>query len=231
MSFISEKVKQTIIESGRAALHATKPDEFEYYACTFELMDSHLDTEEVFHFPIMPTAMSINSQFPVNIKKSGRGYLVQTSDTFVGKSISLNGSFGRKFQTLFHTSTNSSGILSKNLKLRTGYGATKLMESMIDKIRVPDPYGNPRLFVVHNFAFGLSVVAEVLSASVSQSMENNMMWNYSIEMKAVADYDKLRPKQSKRDLANLLKANVGQRTVNNFLANITPGSLIRAIGK
>lgn len=226
-----DKLRGALADSGRVVMHTLKPDEFEYYACTFELLDSNFVTEEIFHFPIMPTSMSINAQYPVNIKKTGRGYLVQTSDSFVGKNISLNGSFGRRFKILLHTTKKNGENASTDLKIRTGYGATKMLEKIMDKTRLPDASGNPRFLAVHNYAYNMNVIAEVISFQLSQSMENNMMWNFSIEMKAVADYNNFsQSNKSKGELSSLLKVNLGQQSINRILSNVTPGSLTRAIG-
>ena len=63
-----------------------------------------------------------------------------------------------------------------------------MLDKIIEKNFQRDSRGSPRLLVFHNFAYNSSLIVEVTNFQLTQSMENNMMWNYSIEMKAVADY-------------------------------------------
>lgn len=215
------KMKSAIIESGRAAMHAMKPDEFEYYACTFELLDSDYNVEEIFHFPVTPSQMSINGQTLANIKKLSQGYLVQFNDSFAGKNISISGSFGRRFRLMLNDG---------ELKLRTGYGATKMLEKIMMSNHQLDSKQKPRFLVFHNYAFNHSGIVEILNYSFQQSMENNMMWNYTIEMKMVADATKvLTSTERKGDLIRLLSESVMSKNINDILSNVTLQGAFRKV--
>lgn len=229
-NFVEQELKSQLISGGRALIHSLKPDEFEYYACTFELIDSNLDTVDIFHFPIMPSGMTINGQYAPSIKKTGRGHIVQTTDSFIGQNITLSGSFGRRFRLLLVKNTKNGTKAVDSLKLRTGYGATKVMESIFKKNRKLDKYGNPHFLVLHNFAFNMAGVVEVMNFSLSQSMENNMMWNYQIELRMISDYKALaNHRKSKGELSNLLAQNFAQSFANRILRNFTPGKLVDSI--
>ncbi len=209
---------------GKAALHAIAPDDFEYYACTFELIDSEFNIEEIFHFPVLPSSMSISRQSLASVKKTGRSYLSQFSTSYVGRSISINGTFGRRFRLL--TSNSRGGNILEDrqgqfdLKVKTGYGSLKLLEKIIES-SYSTKKNNSKLLLFHNMAFNQSAVVEIMNFQVMQSQENNMIWNYSIEMKGLADADLLSvARTSGSRLVNLLSTDLGNRLANSLFENI-----------
>lgn len=217
--YLKNKIKQQIISGGRALLHSMKPDEFEFYAFSLELLNSDFSVDRLFHFPVNPNSIMINNQNLVTIRKTTHGFISQFNTSFVGKTISISGTFGRRFRVLLLQDNDST---TKDLKLRTGYGATKVMEEVMNRLYQLDDKNRPRFLVFHNFSFNQSFVVEVTNYQMTQSMENNMMWNWSIEMKAVADYKTTSSiKNRKNDLKNLLAQNVSQSSINNILGNIT----------
>lgn len=229
LQIAKRKAQNIIANGGRAALHALAPDDFEYYACSFELLKSNGDIERIFHFPVMPNGISIDGQSIVNIMKTGTGTTVQFNDSFVPKNISINGTFGRKFRLLL--SDNSGNDISfKNikqnlkdidLKVKTGYGAMKSMEYLLDELYLLDEYNMPRFLIFHNLAFNQSLLVEVISKNFSQSNENNMMWNYSIQLKGVADAKKLvLGKSHSRKLKDLLSVSSMQFGINKMFSDL-----------
>lgn len=225
-----KKVENIVANKGRAALHALAPDDFEYYACSFELLKSNGDVEKIFHFPVMPNGISIDGQSIVNIMKTGTGTTVQFNDSFVPKNISINGTFGRKFRLLLSNNSGNDVLSFKNikqnikdidLKIKTGYGAMKMMEYMLDELYKLDEFNMPRFLIFHNFAFNQSLLVEVISKNFSQSNENNMMWNYSIQLKGVADARKIiLGKRSKKNLRDLLSVSSLQFNVNKIFSDL-----------
>lgn len=208
---------------GRAALHAISPEDFEYYACTLELVDSDFKVLDVLHFPVMPTSMSINHRPLVSVKKTGRSYLSQFNDSFVGDTISINGTFGRKFRLLISTSKGRNISERKggqfDLKVKTGYGALKLMENII-KSAYEVKNGRPRFLIFNNLAWNQSLIVEVLNFNPTQSMENNMIWNYSLEFKAIADVNKLDlASTSSGRLIDLLAVDVLNKASNDLFSD------------
>ncbi len=193
---------------GRAGLHAIGPDDFEYYSCSFELVDSNFNVIDLFHFPVMPNSISIGRQSLISIKKTGAGYLAQFSNSFVGQTISINGTFGRKFRVI---------LGGRDLKFKTGYGALKLMEKFI-KRSCELENGKPRFLIFNNLSFNQSFIVEVLNFNPTMSLENNMVWNYSLDMKALADVDEI--KMSGRNsgrLVALLAIDVANKVINETL--------------
>lgn len=208
---------------GKAALHALSPDDFEYYACSFELVDSDFTVLDILHFPVLPNSISIGNQSLVSIKKTGRAYLTQFNDSFVGKNISINGTFGRKFRLLLSGEKKSNALTGVggafDLKVKTGYGTLKLLEKLIEQTYQVGN-GNPRMLIFNNHAFNQSFIVEVLSFNPTMSVENNMIWNYGIEMKAVADVNKLiLTGGSTRRLINLLASDVLGKAANDLFSD------------
>ena len=120
---VRQRASEITRNLGKAALHALAPNDFEYYACSFELVDSDFRILDVFNFPVMPDQMSINGQSLVSIKKSGRSFLSQFNDSFIGHTIQINGTFGRKFRLILSNQKNGS-LLSQvggqfDLKVKT----------------------------------------------------------------------------------------------------------------
>lgn len=217
---VKNKATEFTQNLGRAALHALAPNDFEYYACSFELLSDDYRVLDIFHFPVMPNGISINKQSLVSIKKTGRGYLSQFNDSFVGQTISLQGTFGRKFRLMISTdkgrdlTTGTGGQF--DLKVKTGYGAMKLMEGIINQVyKIGNR--NPKLLIFNNLAFNQSFVVEVLNFNPTMSVENNMIWNYSLEMKAIANAANIElSNRSNGRLVNLLAADVLNKTANNL---------------
>lgn len=225
---VRKKAQDTIFELGRAALHAIAPNDFELYACTFELIDSQGVIEDIFHFPVMPSGISVGRQSLVNIKKTGTAYMSQFNNSFVGRNISLSGTFGRKFRLLIskgegsNLNDKSKFFSNFDLNVKTGYGAVKLLEKIIESSQKLDEYGNPKLLIFYNSTLNHNHVMEVLSFQLQQSIENNMMWNWSIEIKSVANVDDLLFNgDSRRHLVQLLAMSALNKVINKVFDNIS----------
>jgi len=230
---VRKKAQDVISTLGRSALHAIAPDDFELYACSLELVNSYGEIEEIFHFPVMPNGIQIGRQSLASIKKTGQGYLSQFSNTFVGKNININGTFGRKFRLLVGDLSNRSLSAAEkqqfDLKIKTGYGAFKLLEKMVEKsFELDEKYNQPRLLIFHNFAINHHHIVEVINFSPTQSMENNMLWNYTLEMKALAEASSLSYNGNKKGhLVNLLAVSALQKSANIVFDNISLQGLER----
>lgn len=235
---VRNKAQGIAINAGRATLHAMAPDDFEYYACVMQLVNSQGEIVQIFNFPVMPNAMSLNKRPLVNIKKTARGYLDQFSTSFSGDVISISGTFGRKFRLLISNDNNlneaKKGKGTEQLKdfvkntfdakVKTGYGALKLLEKIIYKSTELDEFNQPHRLFFYNFAFNESFLVEVVNWGKQQSLENNIMWNYSLEMKALANADTLESaaaSNGKSNIKNLLATAALQKSLNKTFNNLT----------
>lgn len=195
---------------GRAGLHALAPDQFEYYMCSFELLNSQGATVAFLNFPIMPNSISETESKILDIAKTNAGSITMFNSSFTPKDISIQGTFGRKFRIIAGSKDVSSddkdkktlvSIMNGNLgfsafgeevRVKTGFGLISMLRRIVAKTTETDDYGMPYVLLFNNYALNSSYAVEVLQSSFSQSVDSNMLWFYSIEMKAVAPADEVK---------------------------------------
>lgn len=190
---------------GKTGLNIKYPNEFELYVVALELVDEDFNTLKYFLFPVMPKSLEEDSQQLASIKKTIGGVHVLTTTHFIPTDISLSGTFGRRlrvllngtyteFLTSFKTSTDDLTwkSLSKGAveffdeNIKTGYGCTKILESLINDTNTISPNGGSRNLLFHNLALGNSYVVRPIGLKLSQNQESNMIWNYSLTLRSLA---------------------------------------------
>lgn len=193
------RYSQLVKNIGRAALSSFYPDDFEFYLCAFELVNSS-STEGYFVFPIQPSAIQKIEPNRTNIKKSLSGITVLTNSSFVPQEINIKGNFGKRFKIL---SSLDGVAFSKqegfkridelikptfSTSIKTGYGAVKVLKSILDASRVVDKQGKPKKLFFYNLGFGESYLITIPPSGItfSQSEEQNMIWFYQINMTIVS---------------------------------------------
>lgn len=92
-------------------------------------------------------------------------------------------------------SENKAGAVVKkmmlNSSIKTGYGCTKLLQAICDKSGGVDLDGNPLRLYLYNMTLGESYLVEVINATFDQNKQSsNMIWQYSLNLKAVAPITK-----------------------------------------
>jgi hypothetical protein len=209
-SFIGALI-DTVADVGRAGLHVLGPENFEYYMCSLSLRNRNMEEVAYMSFPIMPNNIMESKQAVASVTKTNKGMVTQFNSSFNPVDISIQGTFGRKLrlilgnkefvpeataafakaQKFFNGNIGiNGGIAGTDLLIKSGYGLTKMMQRILDAAYENGDDG-PYLVVFTNYAFNTSYVVEPLQRSFSQSTENNMMWFYNVEMKAVADWTEL----------------------------------------
>lgn len=195
---VYENVQNVAANIGRAALHSLAPDDFEYYLCSLELLDSTGNTKGFMFFTVMPNNITESKIQIASITKTNKGISTLFNSTFVPRDISIQGTFGRKIRLLVGIKEPQnvskipffSGNLGLNVEgnsvIKTGYGLVKMMKSIIDESFKVDKNGNACILIFNNYAFNTHYVVEVMQSAFSQNIENNMLWYYNLEMKAVA---------------------------------------------
>lgn len=206
-----ERYKGLIREVGKRTLHALFPNDFEFYMVSFELVDSKGNTVDFFIFPIMPSQLREDEVTLTNIKKTFGGIVSLDTNTFIPRKVSLSGNFGRKFKfllgeevinfagvrfTSFEEGLTSIGAtIGKSIfssKIKTGYGCTKVLESILKKSKMLDEEGKPFRLYFYNSAFGTNYLVKTNNFSFSQNENSsNMIWEYNINMTAVAPLELL----------------------------------------
>lgn len=217
-----EKLVKTI---GKAGMHALFPNDFEFYMIILELVDSEGATVDFLSFPVSPEKIMYENIKLTNIKKSMGGVSVLGTETFVPKNISMSGTFGRKLKLLLSKPTTSeenaarsidagvfenakqSGLQIKsqvfNPKLKTGYGAFKLLEGIVDKSSGLDLNNEPFKLFLYNPTLNHSFLVAVNKLVATQDYgSSNMMWKYDLSLTAIAPVTNLRD-SSKEEISDI----------------------------
>ncbi len=208
---VSDRFLQLASDLGRAGLNALYPSEFEVYVLALELVDSRNQTVDYFTFPVMPKSITHNYGVINNVKKTFGGITTLNTTTFVPVDIVLQGNFGRRLRFLLGDElidaaaiafSTVGGALSKqdlapnavrtrsgtfSTRIKTGYGCIKILQAILDKSSTLDQYNNPYKLYYYNPAIGESYLVTVATPfSFSQNEQMNMIWNYVLNLKAIA---------------------------------------------
>lgn len=220
---IGKVVKGTFSNATRALLNSLYPDEFEYYLFTLELMTSDGKLLDNLLFPVMPTSINESRLSLVNVKKTNSAVVSLINNTFAPTSISINGTFGKKIRILLGNKQENATAFSSTLKsktndnelnttIKTGYGVTKLLESILKKSQKNKDY----LLFLYNHSFNANYLVECEDMSFSQSMENNMFWNYQLTFKTLAKAEDVYP-TGKEGYKNSIKHQLTYSVFNNTI--------------
>jgi len=215
---------------GRAALHALYPDEIEYYLCSLELIDSSGVTKGYMTFTVMPNNIMDSKTQIATITKTNTGVTTLFNDTFCPRDVSLQGCFGRKLRLItgvqptgnvstipFFGGNTGVKIGKENLLIKTGFGLLKMMENILESAWELDDKKKPHVLIFNNYALNTSYVVEPLQQSFSQGVENNMLWFYSVELKAVAD-------------GNIIKSSFsGNKDMKKFLTTVASSQIAKLL--
>jgi hypothetical protein len=139
----------------------------------------------------------------------------------------LKGNFGRKFKFLVgsvgvdaaaFSFVNKKFQYNKNAgtfsnQLKTGYGCLKVLERMCAMSNALDDFGNPYRLYFYNMALGNHYLVKVINFTPDMSMDSNMIWKYSLNMKAVAPIIG-RKKTLKSSLTSLLKKAILMKAIS-----------------
>lgn len=213
---------------GKAALHAMAPDNYEYYMCSLELIDCSGNQVGFISFVVMPNNIT-ESTTPIQTQtKTKNGMVTLFNDSFAPVNISLQGTFGRKFKIVTDMvdpsekgknffNGNIGKIAGIEIVVKSGYGLTRVLQYILKKTNELDTQGRPYILLFNNYSFNSSYVVDVMSYSFNQSIENNMLWFYELQLKAIAPGSAVR--SSKQNNAQLLKV-VASNAIAQGLTNV-----------
>jgi hypothetical protein len=221
---------------GRSALSAFFPNDIEYYLCAFELVSSQ-GIESYFVFPIQPSSINKSEPTRTNIKKSLSGVTVLRNSSFVPQELSLKGNFGKRFKILAGLEgiafTRPGVSLSRNTGLsvgspefsasvKTGYGAMKLMQKLLQDSNSVDNRGKPKRLYFYNMALGESylVVVPPSGYSFSQTEDSNTIWMYSVNMTILAPLSAVANVDVDSSSLNLVSKGAIQKGANTVVNDI-----------
>lgn len=211
MSEQSDKIKNTWINKAKAVGYTTAatlmsglyPVDFEAYMIAFELCDSEGKTLDYFTFPIMPTEISIEEETPVKVENTFGGVNTISTNIFVPKTINLSGNFGRQFRMLVRNKVTLpfgkktiqerdygvGGVQRKELEvsnmLKTGFGCFKVLQSIINRAVEVNSNGECNRLYMYNMCYGENYLVKPITFRGAQSVSQNGIWNYDLNLKAV----------------------------------------------
>lgn len=201
----TENIFGFVPDSGKLIAHTLFPNDFEYYMMSLELLDSgdNYRVTDRFLFPVNPDRIEIIDPKITTIRKTFGGIVSYTNDSFVPKLITLTGTFGRRFRLLVGNkitddTTNSVDKLRQFAgkpfvpNVKTGYGSLRTLQRIYDKATKTASRGKPYIVNFYNLSYNQSFAVKFLELRVSQSKENNMLWDYSLVMKAVAPSENIK---------------------------------------
>lgn len=214
---------------GRSALSYMYPKDFEFYLCAFELMEGR-NVVDYFVFPIQPSSIQKTEPNRTNIKTSLSGVTVLKNDAFIPQEVSIKGNFGRNFKILQMQGVAFSNNVeidkergltfnSQNFSygVKTGFGATKILQKIIQKSNETTSTGQMRQLHFYNLALGESYLVTVQpnGLTLSQTQDMNMIWQYSLSMSILAPLSEVMTSYfSEKRNQDIMMKGVLQKSVN-----------------
>jgi hypothetical protein len=237
---LQSKLEKDISELGRGVLSVQYPNDIEVYLAALELVDSESNSIEYFMFPIMPNSISKTENNRISMRKSSSGTTVLMSPSEVPSEISIKGNFGKSFKIIStHNNDNQDffiGIFSSGSKdaltmsfnnysnyIKSGYGCIKILQNIIKTSNKLDGKFKPYQLYFYNMALGeyYLVVIPPGGFNLNQDYGSNMIWNYSLNMLALAKMEDIRSIEKNKDsMNNALNTSFIQRTINSLAGEI-----------
>jgi hypothetical protein len=242
---VISKHNNLLLTVGEAGLSAIFPKDFDYFMIALELVDSQNHTIDYLAFPVSPSSLSQSEPSLVNIKKTAGGIVSLSTPTFVPKTISIRGTFGRKFKVLLKNNSSVnfsafkfSGTVTKDqimsgvsaLKqaafdpsIKSGYGTIKYLQAILDKSTATDESGESFKLFFYNPIFGDNFLCELIEFEISESMESNRIPGYNLTLRAIAPLESMSSIDSKKSMVKVLASNLLQKGANSIVNSIRRG--------
>ena len=238
---VTRGYQSQVDQLGKSLLHAIYPNDFEVYMMALELTTADGDTIDYFAFPIMPESIQKTELKRTNIKKTSSGVTVLSSAAFTPEEIVIKGNFGRSFKIVLGREPSPQGVafsipagklrLSEkrsiktpdfSLGVKTGYGATKILQSIINKSNGVGYDGRPFRLYFYNMALGESYLVAVppTGLQLSMSQEKNMIWDYTLNLTTIAPLSLSFFDNNKTSLSRILSTSLIQSGLNKLGSNI-----------
>lgn len=244
MSLITSATRNNLnvaMTVSRAALHTISPDNYEYYMCSLELIDCSGNQVGFISFVVMPNNITETTTPIQSQTKTNSGLVTLFNDSFAPVNISLQGTFGRKFKIVTEIenpneksnnffSGNFGKIRGVDVALKSGYGLTRVLKYILQKANELDNYQRPYILLFNNYAFNSSYVVDVMNYSFNQSIENNMLWFYEIQLKAIAPGNAVRSsKQINSKSLRSISSNAIAQGITNVINDVKRNNIFRYV--
>jgi hypothetical protein len=204
---------------------------------TLELVNSEGDIADYFCFPVMPDSITKTEQEITNVRKTAGGVVSFTTSSFTPQDLSISGNFGRSFKVLlgndlidfkafgeslgnFKENGFNNVVTPFNVKVKTGYGCTKILQNIVNKSKNVDALNKPYRLFLHNPTLGEAYLVEKMSLTLKQDKSSsNMMWGYSLNFKIIGDAKSI-GYANKSSLGKVLGKGVLQKTINKLAGSV-----------
>lgn len=243
---IQKKSLDLVNTVGKAALSTMFPNDFEVYLCSLELTTSKGKTIDFLSFPIMPESIQKIETKRTSVRNTAGGITVLSSPIYAPSEINIKGNFGRTFKILVSENESAEGIAystksgkyslyqigSKKVPslmtpafdagIKSGYGASKILEAIVSKSNGVDIDGKPFRLYFYNMALGESylVVIPPNGISFSQNVGKNMIWEYNINMTVIAPLEAVKDQAGPTSLIKKLGSAAIQKSVNDLATTV-----------
>lgn len=214
---ILAQVADNAVLASNTLRHLLFPRDFELYMCGLELTDFYGETIDYFIFPVMPNSINKTENERTTLYKTFGGLTVLNSDSFTPQQLTISGNFGRTFKIVLKNNLSYSFIgaqlsiesgktdadsIGKIFSLpslpflpmiKTGYGCTKILQSIISKAKGNNK-GKPFRLYFYNPALSESYLVTPTKQPLVLSQEvnsNNAMWNYTLNLDIIAPLDNI----------------------------------------
>lgn len=112
-----------------------------------------------------------------------------------------------------------------DLNVKTGYGCIKILRAIISKSNGLDKNGKPFKLYFYNMALGesyLVIVPANNGFSISQNQQNNMIWEYNLNLTILAPLDKTisESRSNNSALVKTIATSQIQQSVNDMIKTI-----------
>lgn len=235
---MKSEIAGIVKDLGRGMASVMYPNDIEYYAVSVDLVDSLGNTVEYLTFPVNPDMFQYDDTPLTTIRKTMGGVTALNSSTFVPKSITMSGSFGRAFKLLLSppTDTNMTGVdvqLSHDnglsakssildARLKSGYGAIKLLQKILEQSRTLDDRNLPYRMFLYLPLIGHNFLVEYENLVLRQDFSSgNMIWKYNLHLTAIAPLSETRTRGFSPDaIGKMVGIKVFQKSINSIAGKI-----------
>lgn len=227
-----QRLERRDLLGGDVALHIQYPNEFEYYAMAFELINSLGKSVEFFGFPFYSeNYTTTHSNSNSTLQKTIGGNVLYFNQSFEPIQFQLNGSFGRNFKKVITKNNIFSNNENENFNItetkmfstdyKTGYACSKMLEAMLLKSKKVDEYGKPYKLFFYNLGFNQSFIVKYDSLRFPQNVKDNMIFNYELSLTAISPIENFLTKRRETSVANLTKTYDVEKSMKESAAKNT----------
>lgn len=194
-----QKFRELLKTIGKAGLNGAFPNDFEYYACSFELLDWKGDVVDLLIFPVLPSNYREIIKKSLTIKKSSSAVISLFNPSFIPSQITLSGNFGRMFRVLagrnlinfkallFNNNYGAKEFVQDfNTSIKTGYGVAKTLQNILERSFQVDNEGRTYSLIFTNLAFNSSFVVEPINYEFFINEQKNRIWEYNVSLQTIA---------------------------------------------